>query len=249
MNLVDGLEIFRVYWLKGNQPRSVLHRYEVKDPPLSGWSFVLLLRGEKRSTLLCPYTFENYQVSNKSGEMHSMTDHAQAPGVTRVVEMLRKTWAECQGFGWQKDYDLVVKVFRMLGAEVPEQIMRGGEEDTRKRGGKEVKTALARPVKASSKRGKFLKWFMDGGNSRSVREAMAEFGMTRSNALSYLYMLQKDHGIGYELQGDTASLTFPEGCTDPFASQEELDKKAPEPEPEAEDDAPLDDEDDDSWLD
>ncbi len=52
--------------------------------------------------------------------------------------------------------------------------------------------------------------------TRSVREAMAEFSMTRSNALSYLYMLQKDHGIGYDLVGDTATVKLPEGCTNPF---------------------------------
>lgn len=244
MILTEGLEVMRVYWVRGGSPRSAIRRYEVKDPPNSGWAFVLVMRGDKRTTLLCPYTLENYQVSNKSGEMHSMVEHPQSPDASRVIALLRKSWAECQGFGWQKDYDLVVKVFRMLGAEVPEQIMRGGEEDTRKRGGKEVGAALAKPVKAESKRGKFLKWFMEGGNSRSVREAMAEFGMSRSNALSYLFMLRKDHGIGYDLQGDTAILTFPEGCTDPFATQEELDSKS-EPE-----EVPLDeDDDDDSWLD
>jgi len=85
--------------------------------------------------------------------------------------------------------------------------------------------------KVSSKRGKFLKWFLDNDNSRSIREVMAEFTMTRSNALSYLYMLQKDHGIGYVLVGDIATVELPGNCTDPF------------------DETPKVVADDDSWLD
>ena len=61
--------------------------------------------------------------------------------------------------------------------------------------------------------------------------------MTRSNALSYLYMLQKDHGIGYELVGDIASINLPNGCTNPFKGEQ-----TPEP-------PHIEGDDDDSWLD
>lgn len=274
--LAEGLEVMRIYWTRG-PVKGGIYRNEVKDPPNAGWSSVLVLRGDKRITLLCPYSLESYQVSSKSAEVHSMSDSPQLPDAAKVVEILRRNWAMCQGFGWVRDYDVAARVFKLLGAEVPEQIMRGGEEDTRRRGGKVVGTALTKPVKKDSKRGKFLEWFMAGKNARSVREAMIEFDMSRSNALSYLFMLRKDHGIGYDLQGDIAALTFPEGCTDPFVTQEELnarddtddtdaelsetedddtedlsdsdDEPGDDPDSEADDEpAPADDEDDDDWL-
>ena len=96
-----------------------------------------------------------------------------------------------------------------------------------------------KPVKRSGKRGKFLQWFLEGEGSRSVREAMAEFGMSRSNALSYLYMLQKDHGIGYELVGDIATIKLP-ACESPFDDGHVVEGAASAPEAEPEDD--------DSWL-
>ncbi len=227
MMIVDGLELYRIYWVRGNSPKGSAHRFEVKDTPCSGWQNVLLMRGEKRSTLFCPYSMTAFQVTNRSGEMHSLTP-TQPTTVAKLGELLLRNWNMSQRFGWQRDYDVAVLIFKLMGLPVPEQIMRGGEEDTRKRGGKEVRKALTKPVKADGKRGIFLKWFMDGNNSRSIREAMAEFSMTRSNALSYLYMIQKDHGIGYSLQGDNATLTFPEGCTNPFLTQAELDALAPE---------------------
>ena len=73
-------------------------------------------------------------------------------------------------------------------------------------------------MKRSSKRGKILEFFMP--NARSIREAMAEFGHTRSNVLSHLFMLQKDHGVGYTLVGDAATVALPPGCTDPFEPEE-----------------------------
>ncbi len=233
MKVAEGLEWSRIYWVRGAVPKYVLVRNSVKDPPCSGWQHAFVLMGEKRSTIFCPYSFNAYSVSNDSLEIQSMREPSRF-NLEFVGNMMKDKWAQFQGWGWQRDYDTCTLVLRKLELPIPAQIMTGGEEDTRKKGGKEVGSSLLKPVTASSKRGKFLQWFLDGEGSRSVREAMAEFSMTRSNALSYLYMLQKDHGIGYELVGDIATITLPGGCTDPFNEQQVEDEG---------------DDDDDSWLD
>jgi hypothetical protein len=118
-----------------------------------------------------------------------------------------------------------------------------------------VENELKKPVPREGKRGKFLAWFLEKGGSASVREAMAEFGISRSNALSYLFLLKKDHGIGYELVGDSASIALPKGCSDPFEASKKKETKKGKANAE-EDTSWLDGEteeteevEDDSWLD
>ena len=215
MELAEDLEWLHVYWVNGTTPKHYGFRNAVTDPPCSGWQHAFVMRGEKRSTIFCPYSFRAYSVPSKCAELRLANEAVEYSPEFMETHLNRK-WAEFQGFGFQRDYDTCALVMRRLGLEVPAQVMTGGEEDKRKRGGKDTGTRLTRPVKAASKRGKFLRWFMDGGCTRSVREAMAEFSMTRSNALSYLYMIQKDHGIGYSLTGDLATVMLPDGCNNPF---------------------------------
>lgn len=246
----EGLEWLRIYWVRGSSPRGAVHRYVVKDPPCSGWQHAFVIRGPKRSTIFCPYSFDAHTVPNDCGELMGAVEPDRFD-LDRIAGILRSKWAEYQGYGWQRDYDTAALVLKRLGQPVPEQVMRGGEEDTRKKGGKEVSKRLEKPVKRAGKRGKFLEWFLEGDGSRPVREAMAEFGMTRSNALSYLYMLKKDHGIGYELVGDVATVQLPDGCTNPFDDAEEPDDDAVDVQTEEEAGEPKADaeEEDDSWLD
>lgn len=245
--LAADLDWLRIYYLKGPAPKNEggKHRYEVQDPPCSGWQFAVVIPAGKRSTIFCPYTLESYSVRSDCAEIALAERKGPLPR-DFVVKTVTEKWNEMQARGWVKDYDTAALVLRRLGAEVPAQVMKGGEEDTRRKGGKEVSVALEKPVKRNSKRGKFLEWFLAGGGSRPVREAMAEFGMTRSNALSYLFMLQKDHGIGYTLTGDMAVLTMPQGCVNPFddAGAEPAPAAPAEPPPE-----PVEEEDDGSWLD
>jgi len=213
--ITEGLEWIRVYWVKGHEKRGS-HQNAVSDPPCSGWMGAILIPGEKRSTLFCPYTFEAYTVPNHCGEITGGNTQVHVSSVW-LSNFLPKKWAELQSYGFQKDYNTAALVFKRLGLSVPEQFLKGGDEDTRTKGGKDTSASLLKPVKLSSKRGKFLAWYLcNSGASASVREAMAEFGMTRSNVLSYLYMIQKDHGIGYVLVGDTATLQLPKDCTNPF---------------------------------
>lgn len=214
-HLADELQWARIYWIAGSPKRGQEYSPAVSAPPCSGWCGAVIVPGPKRSTLFCPYTFEAFTVPNDCGELRgAKMDEAMDP--KRLANLMREKWAIMQARGWHKDYDTAALVFKRLGEPVPEQMLKGGEEDTRKKGGKEAETSLTKPVKLEGKRGRFLAWFLGKGGSASVREAMAEFGMSRSNVLSYLYMLKKDHGLGYELVGDTATVRLPEGVDNPF---------------------------------
>ncbi len=235
MIITEGLEWKQIYWLRGAAPKNVRYRNGVLDPPCSGWQRAFVLVGEKMSTLFCPYSLKAYTIKNTCSEIELAKEPADF-NQKGMLDLMVRMWREYQGFGFQRDYDTCALILRKLGRDVPAQIMTGGGEDDRKKGGKEVAAYLLKPVKEVSKRGKFLKWFLDGDCSRSVREAMAEFAMTRSNALSYLHMIHKDHGIGYVLVGDIATVVLPPGCIDPFNEKQPATSKTK-------------DKDDDSWLD
>ena len=250
MQITEGLEWLHIYWVRGKTPKGSRYLNEVTDPPCSGWQHALVMRRDKRATIFCPYSFTSYSVRAVADEIEKSEEPRDQRDAEWVADLMTRKWKELQSQGAQRDYQAAAAVFRKLGVPVPEQIMKGGEEDTRKKGGKEVGSSLLKPVKLKGKRGQFLKWFMDGENSRSVREAMLEFDMTRSNALSYLYMLQKDHGIGYELIGDIATIVMPDGCSNPFDVP--MEDEEPDAEPEEDlswlDDPEDEEEDDDDWL-
>lgn len=235
MNVGDGLDWTHVFWISGSAPKDAEHRNEILDPPCNGWQHAFMMRGEKRTVIFCPYSMQSHQVTNQSLEVLG----AKEPAKFRrdfVVDLMLSKWAEHQRLGMSADYDTAAMVLKKLGAEVPTIIItKDGTEDTRSRGGKSAEDRLLKPVKRDGKRGVFLAWFQEGGNTRSVREAMAHFDMTRSNVLSYLHQLNKDHGLGYDLVGDAATIILPDGCEDPFAMRVEVsDSKEA---------------DDDSWLD
>lgn len=240
MQIADNIEYCRVYWVRGTMPRGMRASYAVSKPPTSGWQGTVVIRGDKRSTLFCPFSFESWPVSNDCAELSGAKYDVEF-NRDWFVRHMTKTWAEFQRYGWNRDYDTAARVLQALGEPVPEQVQKGGGEDVRKKGGKPVCDTLLKVVKLDSKRGRFLEWFMRGENhsTRSVREAMVEFSMTRSNALSYLYMIQKDNGIGYTLIGDQATIQLPEGCHNPFDADL----------PEGCDVDMFDEADDDSWLD
>lgn len=206
----------KIYWVLGEMPKNMRSdgQYMVKNPPTSGWSSAFMFIGEKKTTIFCPYSYEAFDVPSSAREV---TGSEERPiTVEKAEEILNRNWELYQRLGHSRAYDVAVRVYKVLGLEAPAQLLSNGEEDTQVRGGKEVGSALKKPVNQSSKRGKFLAWFLEGEGSRSIREAMAEFDMSRSNVLSYLYMLRKDHGIGYTLAGDVAKIELPADCENPF---------------------------------
>jgi hypothetical protein len=223
MPLPDKVSWAKIYWVRGALPRGSMYSPDVSDPPCSGWQHAFILHGEKRSTIFCPHTFMGFTVRNTASELTASIDRSASFNEKAILDTMDRNWKAFQGYGWQRDYDTAALILRKFKVPVPDQIARGGEEDTKTRGGKPAGDELLKLVKPNSKRGKFLSYFMKGGGSRSIRECMAEFSITRSNALSYLHLIHKDHGIGYELIGDSANLLFPDGVTDPFNEPGDLD--------------------------
>lgn len=204
----EDLEWVRVYWVRGGAPKHAEPSF-VKDPPCSGWSAAFLMRGAKRSVLFCPYTLQGYQVPNRCYEM---TGHREVDfNEERIIALMQSNWTEHQSRGNMSDYDTAAVVFKRLGLKEPEQLLKGGEEDSRTKGGKPAAASLLKPIKKAGKRGVFLSYLMEAEQPVSVRELMAEFDMTRSNVLSYLHVLNRDQGIGYSLIGDGITMEVPEG--------------------------------------
>lgn len=79
---------------------------------------------------------------------------------------------------------------------------------------------LKKPVKKEGRKGEVLAFMMEAGGTGSVSSAVERFGISRSNLLSQLFLLRKEHNIGYTVNGDTVSIQLPEGCTDPFADKQ-----------------------------
>lgn len=216
--VVDGLLWGRVYWISGDAPSKQRERNDVTDPPTSGWSHVFVIdKKGKLVTLLCPYTLNAYQISRTCMEYRSL-ERARDPWTPerkkRLVRLIHEHWAEAERLGWQRGFDAAAMVLHALGAEVPQRQAKPGEE-LKASGGKDADIlGLLKPVKRNGRRGQVLAFFLE--KPRSVREAMAEFGVTRSNVLSQLYLLTKDHGIGYSLTGDAVTIALPPGCDDPF---------------------------------
>lgn len=236
--IAEGLFFGKIYWVIGDMPSTSRQRNEVKSPPNAGWSHAMLIdKGGKLVTLFCPYTLESYQVSRNSMEIMSMSmDIRYVPNPKNPMNNVEDGWQEWTVdrqdrllkivvSAWEmagrlslpnKDYDTAAVVISMMGGNVPLRVIPEGAEPDKPRGGKEADVlGLLKPVKKESKRGLILQFFLP--QPRSIREAMAEFGYSRSNVLSHLFILQKDHGIGYTLTGDAAAITLPAGCTDPFA--------------------------------
>lgn len=236
--VAEGLYFGKIYWVVGDMPSTSRFRNDVKSPPNAGWSHAFLVdKGGKMVTLFCPFTLEGYQVTRTCAELSSMEmDKKYKPSdknpllnvedgwadwtkerEQKLLGIILSSWAQAGRLSLpNKDYDTAAMVISMMGGEVPLRVLPEGAEPDKPRGGKEADVlGLLKPVKRESKRGKVLEFFLP--QPRSIREAMAEFGYSRSNVLSHLFILQKDHGIGYTLTGDAATITLPPGCTDPFA--------------------------------
>jgi len=218
--LSDRLGWARVYWTIGPSPRSAVYPNDVKDPPNAGWSHAFVLpSGGRRVRLFCPFTFQGYDVGEKSAEYNSLTMPRKPLRAGWMAETMLENWKANERYGFQRDYDTATRVFMAMGLDVPMRVEKPVEvgAEPKKRKGKPAGPTLLKPVARDSRRGRVLDWFMDSMEPRSVREAMAEFDTTRSNILTVFFQLNKDHGIGYTLSGDAAELELPKaGCKQLF---------------------------------
>jgi hypothetical protein len=219
-------QLVRTYFVNGHQPKHWRHRFVVENPPTAGYHSVVLLRGEKRSTLLCPYSLLSYQVPNSCGEIGlSMPMEVTNE---RLAALITKSWGEATKLGLQRDFAVAAMVLTQLGAEVPKfETQKTDAAGTPKvQGGKPINPAVLRPVDPESQRGRVARFF-SADVPQSLHEAMARLDLTRSGVLSHLFCLSRDHGVGYSLANDCASLLVPEGF-DLFAYVKP-EKKAPAP--------------------
>lgn len=205
-----SIRFARCYFVRGVAPNYWKHKNAITDPPTSGHGHVVVIGGEKRSTLLCPFTLAAYQVPNSCGELMTSVPVEISP--ERLGEIINQAWEECVKLGFQRDFGVAAMVLTELGQPVPKFIplptdARGEEA---KRGGKPIDEGSLKPCKPDSKRGDVATFFMQD-EPQSLHEAMARLGLTRSGVLSHLYTLNKDHGVGYELVNDCARLLIPEG--------------------------------------
>lgn len=202
----------RIYFVRGGAPNYWKHKYEITDPPTSGHGHAVIIPGDKRSTIFCPFTLQAYQVSNRCGELASSTEVEYEP--ERLAGFIVRAWEEAIKLGFQRDFGVAALVLTELGQPVPKFLpppVDPDRQDERKsRGGKPVNEEALRPCKPGSKRGEVAAFFMQE-EPQSLHEAMARLGLSRSGVLSHLFTLNKDHGVGYDLVNDCARLVVPEG--------------------------------------
>lgn len=217
--ITDKLYWGRIHWVVGTTPKGMT-RNDVTDPPTNGSQCCFVIPGDKRWMVFCPVSFSSYQVTVGGYEQKTFEGSPTPFDPAKLADWLIAKWETFAEHGNQVDYNMAARVIKELGGKVPTVVPMSTDEDPNKeRGGKPVADNLVKPVKRTSKRGKVLEWFIETGEARSIREAMAEFDTTRSNVLSYLHNLNKDHGIGYRLVGDTALVELPADCGDnPWAS-------------------------------
>lgn len=214
--LTDDIGWGRIYFARGDKSPGARVN-EVVDPPYPGYGHVIVMDQEKSCTIFCPFTFTTYNVSHRSMEYASLRQGLKTPEATQIAHHIQSKWAEWTKLGSRVDFGMAAVVLRKLGFEAPAVVVDfDPTEPPPQRKGKALGEELKKPVKRKSKRGKVLAWFLaDGGGPKAIQACMAEFGISRSNALSYLFMLNKDHGIGYVLGGNTATVIIP-GNVDPF---------------------------------
>lgn len=82
----------------------------------------------------------------------------------------------------------------------------------RRDGGKPPAESLLRPVSASSKRGRVLRYFLHRADA-SVPGAMTEFNLlSRSAVFATWTVLRREHGIGYIFNATTDTITVRLPC-------------------------------------
>ncbi len=204
------VELIKTYFMNGTAPKGTRHPFALTDPPTSGHGHVVVIRGEKRSTLLCPFSLRSYQMMNHFAEVAAGKVVQVEP--LRLASLITKNWEDCVAMGLQRDYSVAALVLTELGAEVPKMapVELAEGEVAKTQGGKPANPAILRVVKPSSKRGE-VALFFHSATPQSVHEAMARLGLTRSGVLSHLFCLHRDHGVGYTLANDCATLLVPDG--------------------------------------
>jgi len=213
----EGMWFQKIYCFKGGPTKhnSERHLFSIFDHPVNGQSLAFIIEptgNSDRLTVFDPFNFTSYSVKRDAGELKDYEPIIM--NETRRLQLVKQVtdkWALRCKLNLKSDFDTAGLVLKRLNGEIPEirpkrieeRVKENGEK---KRGGKEAAKKILKPLPTKGKRFDVLEHFKAG---KSIREAMAEFGMSRSTVLTHLYRLNKDHGIGYDLVGEKATLTIP----------------------------------------
>lgn len=218
----------RIYFVKGalrdkKQQLRGQWNYCITDPPVAGTSSAFLFEDTNKILLFHPYTLQAYVVPHDATEVEHAPDIPEwEKDKPRLIELILRKWQLYKGLEMQRAYDVATKVLLELGGHAPDEefvIMKAGQPEKPKRiSGKPAEADRYKPLKDKGRRADIAASFTGPG---SILEAMATFNLTRSAILSHLFCIWKDHGIGYEIQGDSAKLLFP--YSQPVQEEEEED--------------------------
>lgn len=229
--VADGIVWGSIYWCYGEPPRELRLAHGVVDPPCSGWSTAFMLEASpeaKTVTLFHPGTMRSWSVPRDCYEMRSFQGRFEGFPLDRFKDNLPRLYAEYRRRGdASAAFEVCARVIEAIGAKVPTEAEMGDLKPL-ERGPVAVSHAPVapkaekvdkpfKPVKKDGRRGEVLQFFLDRKMHGSIDEAMKQFKITRSNLLSQLFLLRKEHGIGYAVSGDQASIQLPVGVSDPFA--------------------------------
>lgn len=222
----EGVRRGQVYWTYGSAPKGA-PQSDVDDPPCSGWSSVFVLDGPTPEKLILfhPWSFRSYVVGRRSYEASSLQGCVEGfEYLAREFykERLPNAWIALKKHGQEAhaDYRMAERVMLAVGCKPPtdEQVLRAAPSyrppEAKKSGGS-APEAPFKPVKRGGRRGEVLEAILAG--TTSAEALTAQFSITRSNLLSQLFLLRKEHGIGYTVSGDEVGVQVPEGVTEVFA--------------------------------
>ena len=114
-----SIKVARVYFVKGDVPKYLFEqRYAVKDPPVSGFGLVVLMpSGDKRTTILCPYSLESHQVPNSCAEIR-YAKMLPDIDIRKVGDSITRNWEQWARMGHSVDYDVAAMALERLGMPV-----------------------------------------------------------------------------------------------------------------------------------
>lgn len=220
-SITEELGWAHCYFVQGNMSPGYRVN-ELLNPPVTGWSHVIVKDGDKQCMIFDPCSLSTLTVSHRSMEYASLRIPNLPFKSSSLISQIKNKWHEREELSMSCDFGMASHILRAFGVEPPAIKMPEVDDfgdplqNQVARRGKTEQEALKKPVKRNSKRGKLLSWFLaEGGGPKSLQVCMDVFKISRSNALSYLFMLNKDHGIGYVLGGNTATVHIP-GNIDPF---------------------------------
>jgi hypothetical protein len=228
-DLAEGVQKSRIYWIYGD-PRFPSQRSDVDDPPCAGWSTVLVLSSHGATMeLFCPFSFRSYTIGKDSYEATSMSGAAwdgmcafgsfRDSGQMYFQDLLPRKWIEHSRCETPKvNWDVAKRVMNLLNIRIPSATQIAEVKINRRKPKADAEPATDdgfKLVKRSGRKGEILQAYLDGVTS--IDALVKQFEITRSNLLSQLFLLRKDHGIGYTISGDNIVLDIPRA--DPFGSE------------------------------